>query len=66
MWLESLLSLDDQLSNENDICSLLSEQEENSILEFPNVEDLFTHEGPSTGIDWDNSNLCDFDSLWDF
>jgi hypothetical protein len=56
MWWESLLNLAEEEDSEKfGSCSLL--QEENFILDFPNVdEDEFI---------WD-SNLCDFNSLWDF
>ncbi|KAJ1375956.1 SANT/Myb domain [Sesbania bispinosa] len=61
MWWESLLNFDGD-DEKVGTCSLSNE---NSILELPNVENFFT-QGPTDGTDccWD-SNLCDFDSLWD-
>ena len=53
MWWDNLLNLEDHKSSEKiGSCSLL--QEDDFILEFPNVDDSF----------WD-FNLCDFDSLGD-
>ncbi|CAJ2653123.1 unnamed protein product [Trifolium pratense] len=53
MWWDNLLNLGEQEGSEKfGSCSLL--QEENFILEFPNIDDSI----------WD-SNLCDFNSVWD-
>jgi hypothetical protein len=55
MWWDSLLNLGEQEGSKKfGSCSLL--QEENFILDFPNVDE-------NDSI-WD-SNLCDFNSLWD-
>nr|QSD99678.1 MYB family transcription factor [Melilotus albus] len=46
-------------------CESLLQEEENSNLEFLNVDNFFT-EGPSTFSDWYlDTNLCEFDSLLD-
>ncbi|KAJ1391129.1 SANT/Myb domain [Sesbania bispinosa] len=62
-WWESLLNIDEDNNVGSEKVGTCSLSSENSILEFPNMENFFT-QGP-IGIDclWD-SNL-DFDVLWD-